>query len=433
MRGWSQKRALRRCLLPLAAASHPFAYTPQALAAENAYARPMNKTTIWSPAFAALLCMSFLMAMGQMTASTVLPLYMRSLGAATSLVGFVSGAFAVTAILVRPFVGPAFDSFSKKRLLMAAMVLICVAMASYAVSDSVAAVVVGRFVHGAGMGCTGPLGMAMVSETLPRDRMASGIGVYTLAQASAQAIGPAFGIWLSGVVGFNATFVVTSCCMAAALVVVGVFVRDRADAPRLPYRLSLGRAFDARALPLAGVLALLTTAFACVGSFNAIYGGLRGVSSIGLYFTTYALGLLLTRPLFGRLADRLGTTALVVPGCLCFAGSFCLLSQAASLPMFLLAAAVGACGFGAVTPLLQSEVFKRVGEERRGSAANTNYLGIDVGQLAGPWLGGHAIEAFEAAGLVEVDAYAAMWLAMLAPIAAGLVLYLAVGRRRGRK
>ena len=385
-------------------------------------------TSIWSPAFAALLCMNFLMAMGQMTAGTVLPLYMRDLGAATSMVGFVSGAFAVTAILIRPFAGPAFDSFSKKRLLMIAMALICVAMASYAVARSVPAVIAGRLVHGLGMGCTGPLGMAMASETLPRD----GIGVYTLAQASAQAIGPAFGIWLSGSMEFSATFTVTTCCMVGAFAVVGLFVHDVDPVPRPPYRLSLSRAFDKRAVPLAAVIMLLVTAFACVGSFNAIYGGLRGVQGIGLYFTVYAGCLLITRPLFGRLADRLGTTALVVPGCACFAASFVLLSRAQTLPGFLLAAAVGACGFGVVTPLLQSEVFRRVGEERRGSAANTNYLGMDLGQLLGPWLGGHAVEAFEAAGTPEVDAYANPWLVMLGPIAAGLAVYLAVGRRKKR-
>ena len=395
---------------------------------------PMKPTaSIWSPAFAALLCMSFLMAMGQMTASTVLPLYMRDLGAATSVVGFVSGAFAVTAILVRPFVGPAFDSFSKKRLLLVAMALICVAMASYAVARSVPAVIAGRLVHGVGMGCTGPLGMAMVSEMLPRERMSSGIGIYTLAQASAQAVGPAFGIWLSGSMGFSATFTVTTCCMVGAFAVVALFVHDVDPVPRPPYRLSLSRAFDKSAIPLAAVIMLLVTAFACVGSFNAIYGGLRGVQGIGLYFTVYAGCLLITRPLFGRLADRLGTTALVVPGCLCFAAPFVLLSRAQTLPGFLLAAAVGACGFGVVTPLLQSEVFRRVGEERRGSAANTNDLGMDLGQLLGPWLGGHAVEAFEAAGTPEVDAYAHLWLVMLLPIAAGLAVYLTVGRRKPRR
>lgn len=392
--------------------------------------RMKPNASIWSPAFAALLCMNFLMAMGQTTASTVLPLYMRDLGAATSMVGFVSGAFAVTAILVRPFAGPAFDSFSKKRLLMIAMALICVAMASYAVARSVPAVIAGRLVHGLGMGCTGPLGMAMASETLPRERMSSGIGIYTLAHASAQAVGPAFGIWLSGFMGFSATFLVTTGCMVGAFAVVGLFVHDVDPVPRPPYRLSLGRAFDKRAVPLAAVIMLLVTSFACVGSFNAIYGGLRGVQGIGLYFTVYAGCLLITRPLFGRLADRLGTTTLVIPGCLCFAASFVLLSRAQTLPDFLLAAAVGACGFGVVTPLLQSEVFRRVGEERRGSAANTNYLGIDLGQLLGPWLGGHAVEALEAAGAPEVDAYADLWLVMLAPIAAGLAVYLAVGRKK---
>ncbi len=275
--------------------------------------------------------------------------------------------------------------------------------------------------------------MAIVSETLPRERMSSGIGIYTLAQASAQAIGPAFGIWLSGQVGFTATFVVTTCCMMGAFVVVAVFVRNVDNGPLPPYRLSLNRAFAKEAIPLAAVIMLLMTAFACVGSFNAIYGGLRGVQGIGLYFTVYAGCLLVTRPLFGRLADRVGITTLVVPGCLCFATSFGLLSQAQSLPVFLLAAIVGACGFGVVTPLLESEIFRRVGEERRGSASNTSYLGMDLGQLLGPWLGGRAVEGLEASGVPEVDAYANMWIIMLGPIALALALFLVVGRRPNKE
>ena len=58
---------------------------------------------------------------------------------------------------------------------------------------------------------------------------------------------------------------------------------------------------------------------------------------------------------------------------------------------------------------------------------------MDLGQLLGPWLGGRAVEGFEAAGTPEVDAYANLWLVMLLPIAAGLAVYLTVGRRKPRR
>ncbi|MBR2834802.1 MAG: hypothetical protein IKE43_03695 [Coriobacteriales bacterium] len=55
----------------------------------------------------------FFNSFGQATAGTVLPLFARDLGATTSVIGFVAGAFAITALAIRPFAGPAFDSFSK--------------------------------------------------------------------------------------------------------------------------------------------------------------------------------------------------------------------------------------------------------------------------------------------------------------------------------
>lgn len=41
------------------------------------------------------------------------------------MVGVVVSSFTLSALLVRPFAGPAFDSFSRKRLLLIAQGIIC--------------------------------------------------------------------------------------------------------------------------------------------------------------------------------------------------------------------------------------------------------------------------------------------------------------------
>lgn len=393
---------------------------------------PDRRPGIRSASFVALLVMDFFMSMGQTTAGTVLPLYARALGAGTTLVGFVSGAFAVTAVATRPFVGPAFDSFSKKRMLVAAVALVCVAMLLYGATDNLAVVIAARLLHGVGMGCLGPLAMALVSEVLPAERLNSGIGIYALAQAAAQAIGPAFGIWFSGAMGYAVTFAATAGFMAVACVLIVTLVHERPRDSRPPYRLSLSRAFAREALIPAFMLMLFDSSYMCTTAFMAIYGGLLGVEGIGVYFTVYAVCLLATRPLFGRLADRWGAQRVLVPAAGCFALSYVIVSQATTLPGFLVAAVVAACGFGACSPLIQALAFSCVPAERNGSASNTTYLGLDLGSLIGPSLGGAVVELLCVAGMSEVRAYANMWLVMLAPIAIGLVVFLLARPRLAR-
>ena len=394
----------------------------------------LQKSSIWSPTFTALLLANFFNSMGQATTGAVLPLYVKYLGAATSVIGFVAGAFAITALAIRPFAGPAFDSFPKKRILLGSLAVISISMLLYSLAQSVPMIIVTRLLHGVGMGCAAPVALSIVSSTLPPARLNSGISVYTLSQAAAQAVGPAFGIWFSRTAGYSPTFLLTAASIAISLALIAVLVREP-DAPeggRPAYQLSLKRAFALRAMGPACLIMLLSMSFSCVGSFMAIYGELRGVEEIGLYFTVYALCLLVTRPVLGRLSDRVGTTRVLVPAAACFAVSFILISRADSLASFLISAVVAAFGFGVCMPLMQALVFRCVPSQSRGSASNTSYMGLDIGSLVGPYLGGAIIEALVPIAGSEVAAYSMMWLVMIAPIVAGVVFYLAMRGRFAR-
>ncbi len=386
---------------------------------------------IWTAPFVALVAVNFLRMMGQAISGTALPLYAYSLGAAATAVGFVSGAFAISALLIRPFIGPAFDSFSKSRLFLIFGIVLAVAGYAYAFTTTVESIVVVRLIHGIGMGCTAPLGLAIASDILPRDKIGSGIGFYTLAQSTAQAIGPAFAIWAANSLGYFATFMITGTFMVGCCIVVKIFVKDPEGtaASRPPYRLSMDRAFAKRAIPMSLVLMVLAIPFSCATSFIAIYGQLLGVDQVGMYFVVNAVCMMLTRPLFGKLGDRVGAERVVVPTLVMFALSYVVLANTTSIWGFMIAAVVGACGFGACQPLVQAIVFKCVPAVQRGSASNTSYTGMDLGTLIGPYLGGFAIELATPMLGSEVGAYSFMWLVMIVPIAVALVVFLAL---RGR-
>jgi len=172
------------------------------------------------------------------------------------------------------------------------------------------------------------------------------------------------------------------------------------------------------------ICCLLVLAAGCVGSFIAIYAGLRGVQSIGFYFTAYAITMLATRPLYGWLADRYGFSRVIVPGLVMFAAAFVIIWQADTLPIFVLAGVVNGFGFGAVIPLMQALAVQCVPESHRGSASNTYYIGVDGGLLLGPFLGGLVVDAFMNTGVTEAAAYGDLYLCELIPIVAGAVLYL---------
>ena len=90
--------------------------------------------------------------MGQFMMNTLIPKYADHLGATASIVGLVSSMFAVTALAIRPLAGPAFDFFSKKKLLMLAIGVIALAFVGYSLSSSVQMVMVFRLLHGFGVG-----------------------------------------------------------------------------------------------------------------------------------------------------------------------------------------------------------------------------------------------------------------------------------------
>ena len=391
-----------------------------------------NIDKIWNPKFTRIAIITVMFNMGQFMMNTLIPKYTDSMGASATIVGIVSGMFAITALGIRPVSGPAMDYFKKNRLMSVAIGLIVVAFIGYGLSESVAMVIVSRLIHGIGIGIASPLSMAMASCALPESKMASGLGIFSLGQAVSTAIGPSIGLALSAAIGYNATFMIV-----AAFVFIGFLMtftlKSYTTRKDYKFKIQLNQIIVPDVAITAVITMFITIAFSSINYFIVIYGGLREIDNIGLYFTAYAIALLISRPVSGMVADKFGADKALVPGLLLFGISFVLISQADTLYMFLIAGVVSAFGFGICSPLLMALCIQLAPKNRRGAASNTNFIGTDSGYILGPMIAGLVISGINGNSGNEVAGYETMYLLMIIPVIIALVILLLSRKKLNHK
>ena len=367
---------------------------------------------IWNPLFISAFTVNFLVHVCTQMMNTLTAKYADFLGAPETIIGLATGLFALTALIFKIFSAPAIDTFNRKYILMGAIGVIFLAFVAYTLSYNIPTLLMARLLQGTGQAFTTTCCLTIASDSLPMEKMSSGIGYFALTSALGQAIAPAIGLWLIGIIGYNCTFAVLAGFMliafAAAACMKIEFTRTK------KFAITLDSIVARECAVPATILFLLGMEYCCVTSFLVLYGESRGITgNLGLFFTVYAVTMLLSRPLIGTLADRFGPVKVLIPSMCCFAVSFLVISFSSSLMMLLVAAFVSAFGYGGCMPAVQAVAMCSVPKERRGAASCTSYIGQDMGNLVGPTLGG---------AIVQAAGYASMWRVMIIPMGIAMVM-----------
>ncbi len=130
------------------------------------------------------------------------------------------------------------------------------------------------------------------------------MGYYSLASSLAMATAPAVGLFI--ISKFN--FQVVSL-LSTGLVIIGFTMAftikyreiDKQDQPKEKIAL-----YEKTSVRPAVVIFFVTVTYGAITSFLALYALERGIENIGVFFTVYAISMLISRPSFGRVIDRLG-------------------------------------------------------------------------------------------------------------------------------
>lgn len=134
---------------------------------------------------------------------------------------------------------------------------------------------------------------------------------------------------------------------------------------------------------------LSTYSFGTALAFATLHGIQLGIPNPGVFFTAYAIGMMLARYGAGIVADRRGTRRSVPLALLVLTAGLVTVALARGITAFTAGAALVGCGFGAAQTLYWSEFVGRQGSGRAVASAwftNAFDIGIMIGSFAGGWI-----------------------------------------------
>jgi MFS family permease len=315
----------------------------------------------------------------------ILPLYLVSFGASSTVIGAVMAVFTITATATRIPVGLLIDRIGRKPFLIAGVALFAVGNFGYLWAPGILLMLPFRMLHGVGWsGCTTAVA-TLAADIAPQKRRGELIGYAAMASSLGGAIGPVAGFALLQRFDFSGVFFGAAALLFVSLI-LAAFVKEPEHGPRNNHR---QRWIDLLVIPET-LLPALAVAFLSFGhggilTFLPIHALKLGLENPGLWFGLYALCLLLSRPVAGPLSDRISRRAVIIPGLILNLLGIGILALASSPAWLMAAAVVGGFGTGAAQPALMTVAVDQTAPQRRGQSMAQYQcfydLGIGLGSL----------------------------------------------------
>ena len=365
-----------------------------------------EKCPLWTRNFIFIIFLNlFVMSIYQIM-NQAIPLYVKEgMTGDMSTVGYISGAFTISALIMRPVMGSIADKKGKKFLIIPGILLLGVCCLLCGFTKSRVILVILRISQGIFFSAVSTGASAAVSDIIPKDRVMEGVGYYGLASTMATAVGPGISLHVIEHGGFQADFwlvfgaAVLGAVIAMLISYPGYRRTSENKIPESEKRDSssyswLDHIVEKAAIPMSLVMLFAALSQSSISSYLKIYANERSIGNVGLYYTVYAIALFITRPTTGRLSDRFGTNKVIFPGMAMIILAFFLLTRADSLIDLIIVAIVYGLGYGSVQPVLNALMVKYCPADRRGIGNSTFHIAMDGGYGIGAVLWGIVADLF---------------------------------------
>ena len=359
----------------------------------------------------------------------VLALFAESLGASPERIGLIVSVSTLTGVFLKLPSGALSDIYGRRLLLRVGVVAFGLPPFIYPFVSDLNVLTGLRFVHGLATAIFAPSALATVAE-LYKERRGAALGTYTACTQSGALLGPFIGGWLVYTAGFPAAFVTAGIFGCIALIIFFSLhlnpptpvVKEKGLAPVLAEMMKgfAAVARNRKVLITSSTDAAKMIANGALMAFLPLYGVSVGLNpgEVGLLFSVQAITSFFSKPIMGRVSDRVGRQPLIVIGLIICAGTFLSIAHTASFPLLLVLAA----GFGFGEAVVSSSSSALVADssefKRLGAGMGMQGTIMDIGHASGPLLAGVLIArlnyqaAFFIIAGIQLVAAAVFWITM---------------------
>ncbi|KST83062.1 Zinc transport protein ZntB [Lactococcus lactis subsp. lactis] len=352
------------------------------------------KEKLWTTTFVVNMLLNFIFYLVFYLPTVVIgTMAMERYHASASIAGILSGIFIVGGFIARLWSGNNMKRLGAKKLLYIGTLIYFLLTFAYFFVHSVVLLLILRLVHGLGFGIAATASGTLAGAIVPSSRRGEGIGYYALSVTLSSAVGPFLSMFLYRTSGFYSLIWLSALLLFIAL--VGIFfihVEKTTDSSnsvdnKVHKKFAWSNYFEKEALPISLIAFLIGISYSSILSFMDAYArNIHLSEAASFFFLVYAITVLLSRPITGRVFDGFGDNFVMYPTYLFFALGLLLIGFAHSGWMLLLAAIFIGLGYGSFSPFGQAIAIRNSEAHRLGITTSTFFGFMDMGVGFGPFI-----------------------------------------------
>jgi len=339
-----------------------------------------SKPRLWSRSFILIAIASTGVSFATYFFLPTLPVYAQAMTGSGGWAGAMTGVYSLASLVSQPMAGYMADRVKRLALAFAGALVCLIACILYNFAAAITWLLVFRFMHGFGFGMHTTSANAAIIGMVPPERRTEGIGSFGLCMTIASAIAPAIALPLAA---NPETGLLPLSAAAGALLVVSlgsmlpVMQQDHAGEEQAGQGKDSG-GFRRAAEPVAMLLLVACVQGAAV-SFLALYALERGFGMIGFFFTCSAAGMILSRLFAGRICDKRGIRAVMLPSLFVYFLSVLGIAFVSGQTGMILLGFPFGLALGSITPAFNVIILSRFADNRHGAASALYFACLDAG------------------------------------------------------
>ena len=336
------------------------------------------------------------MVFGLVSIMPVVPKLAEVFQVSLSTASLVIAAYALPGIFLAPVAGLLADRFGRRVVLVPAFLLFGLAGGACAFAPGLNELIALRLIQGIGAAPLQALNITILGDAFSGPVRARWLGYNMTMVSVCNAVYPALG-GLLGQWDWRYPFLLPLLALPVAFVALRTNLEKPQERPSLgAYLGAVGRVLRGRTLwaLLATLLVFFMLFAGIITGYPAFARHEFGVepAAIGMLMVMFSLGSGLVSLWFGRLAQTFAVRTLLLLSAVLYALGIGLLPHMPSFYWLALPLLLFGAGHALNVPCVQSLLVRSVPAERRGALLSLNSMLTRVGQTAGPFLFGLAVE-----------------------------------------